>query len=423
MAGEVQLSYTLARPEVVAMRLQQIAYVQIEIMPTQLVAQMRMPLNVSFVLDCSGSMEGDSIACVREAANLAFDLLGPLDSVSVVSFAHHAQVLVPTQSATNLQAARTQVRQLTAEGGTKISLGMELALKELARGQSGALKRMILLTDGQTDKDEATCLRQADQARRQEVQVTALGLGDDWDEQLLQEIVDRAGGKADYINHPQGVQAFFQQDIASAQRAAIQNAVLNLRLLPDCTPRAVWQVIPLIKNLGYRPIGSRDISVPLGELETGQGQTLLVELLVPSRPAGQFRIGQLEVRYDVPQLKRVAEHVRQDIVLTFVADGTADLRVEPRVMNIVEKVSAFRLQTQALEDVEQGNVGAATQKLRSAVTQLLHQGEPELAQTVQQEIHNLERQGQISQAGSKTMRLTSRKTVRLSDLNPPDAAS
>ena len=89
-------------------------------------------------------------------------------------------------------------------------------------------------------------------------------------------------------------------------------------------------------------------------------------------------------------------------------------------MNIVEKVSAFKLQTRALQDLQSGDVTGATQKLQSAVTRLLSQGEVELAQTMQQEIANLQQNGQLSSEGQKTMKFGTRKTVRLSDLDIPE---
>lgn len=415
MAGSVQLTHALARPTLAATGTPQVCYVLIEIVPTEALAQVRMPLNISFVLDRSGSMDGDKMHCARAATSLALDRLDGQDSFSVVAFDTRLDVLVARQSAVSTQAAKARIGQLRADGGTQMALGMRQALKELQGGAPGALKRMILLTDGQTGGDEADCLRLADQAGQQGVQITALGLGDDWNEALLQEIADRSGGKADYIDRPEALVTFFQNDVTSAQRAAVQNAMLNMRLIQGIAPRAVWQVVPLIKNLGYQPVSDRDVSVPLGELETGQGRALLVDLLVPPRQPGQYRIGQAEVSYDVPLLGLVGEKARQDVLLTFTGDPRLAQQVDARVMNIVEKVSAFRLQTQALKDAEVGNVAGATQKLRSAVTRLLSQGEVEQAQTIQQEIANLEQRGQISSSGSKTIKFAGSKTVRLKD--------
>ena len=53
----------------------QVAYLLIEALPSQVVAQVRMPVNVSFVLDRSGSMKGDKIDRVRRATSRAMELL------------------------------------------------------------------------------------------------------------------------------------------------------------------------------------------------------------------------------------------------------------------------------------------------------------------------------------------------------------
>jgi Ca-activated chloride channel family protein len=107
------------------------------------------------------------------------------------------------------------------------------------------------------------------------------------------------------------------------------------------------------------------------------------------------------------------------VLLTFTADQGQIAQVNAPIMNIVEKVSAFKLQTRALQDLQSGDVTGATQKLKGAVTRLLNQGEVDLAQTMQNEINNLEQGGQISSEGQKTIKFGTRKTVRLSDLDLP----
>ena len=121
----------------------------------------------------------------------------------------------------------------------------------------------------------------------------------------------------------------------------------------------------------------------------------------------------------MPALGRIGEKAKVDLLLTFTADQSQQAQVNPGVMNIVEKVSAFKLQTRALQDLAEGDVQGATQKLKSAVTRLLSQGETELAETMQQEITNLEQSGQLSSEGQKTIKFQGRKTVRLSDLDLP----
>ncbi|GAB4427636.1 MAG: VWA domain-containing protein [Chloroflexi bacterium OHK40] len=418
MAGEVTLRANLARPFLAATTTPQVVYALLEVQPTRVVAQVRMPVNVCFVLDRSGSMKGEKIERVRQAVSMAVDLLGPQDTAAVVIFDHRTEVLVPAGLVTDQRAVKERVARIRDAGGTKIAPALEKGLREIEREQAGAIRRLVLLTDGQTENEDE-CLRRAEEAGRMGVPITALGVGKDWNEDLLIEMANRSGGTADYIARPDEITEYFQQTVQQAQNAAVQGATLNLRLVQGVSPRAVWQVTPLINNLGYRPLGDRDVTVPLGEIETGQGRALLVELLVDPRPVGSYRVGQAEVVYDVPALGRSGEKARVDLLLTFTADQAQLQQVNPGVMNIVEKVSAFKLQTRALQDLSAGDVAGATQKLKSAVTRLLSQGELELAQTMEAEIKNLEQSGQLSSEGQKTIKFQGRKTVRLSDMDLP----
>ncbi len=418
MAGEVTLRATLARPFLAASNTAQVAYLLLEIQPSQVIAQVRMPVNVSFVLDRSGSMKGDKMERVRNATSMALGLLDVQDIASVVIFDHRTEVLIPAAQVRDRRELQDRVGRIRDAGGTKIAPALEKGLREIEKDREGAIRRLVLITDGQTE-NEQECLLRAEDAGRMGVPITALGVGKDWNEDLLIEMANRSGGTADYIARPDEITEYFQNTVQRAQATAIQNALLNLRLVQGVTPRAVWQVIPLINNMGYQPISDRDVSVPLGELESSQGRTLLIELMVDPRPVGTYRVGQAEASYDVPVLKLAGEKAKVDVMLSFTADQAQLGQVNPGVMNIVEKISAFKLQTRALQDIAAGDVAGGTQKLKSAVTRLLSQGELELAGTMQQEIANLEQSGQLSSEGQKTIKFQGRKTVRLSDLDLP----
>ncbi|MEI8308558.1 MAG: VWA domain-containing protein [Chloroflexales bacterium] len=418
MADEVTLRATLARPYLAATTTPQVAYALIEVQPSAVMAQVRTSVNVSFVLDRSGSMRGEKIERVRQAIGMAVNMLNAQDIASVVIFDHRTEVIIPAAPVTDRRSILDRVSRIRDAGGTRIAPALEKGLREIEKDRSGAIRRLVLLTDGQTEHEDE-CLRRADDAGKLGIPVTALGIGKDWNEDLLIDMANRSGGTADYVARPDEITTYFQNTVQQAQNSAIQNSSLYLRLVQGVSPRAVWQVTPLINNLGYKPISDRDVSVTLGDLETGQGRTLLVEFLVDPRPIGTYRVGQVEVGYDIPALSLVGQKARIDVMLTFTADPAQLGQVNPGVMNIVEKVSAFKLQTRALQDLQSGDVTGATQKLKSAVTRLLNQGEVDLANTMQQEIANLEQGGEISNEGRKTIKFGGSKTVRLSDIDVP----
>lgn len=416
MSGEVGLTSTLSKDNVPVTGQPQLIYALLEITPTEVMANVQMPLNFSLVLDTSGSMSGEKIKRLKDAVKFVVDQLGPDDYISIVEFSSSPSTLIGSQQARSASEKATLKRKvdgLDASGGTDIAPAMRSGLAEIKKHlNSNCINRMLLLTDGQTE-NESNCLKMADEAGRLDVPVIALGIGTDWNEKLLQDIGARSGGQADYIAKPQEIGQFFQSTVQAMQAAVVQNAVLTLRLVAGVEPRKVWRVVPLIADLGYSPMSNRAITVSLGELEKDQGQALLVELMLPARQAGNYRIAQAEVAYDVPLHNLVQEKERSDIMLGFTLDPYAAQQVNARVMNIVEKVTAFKLQTRALQEAEVGNIAGATQKLRAAATILLNQGDTQLGQTVKLEADKLEQQGQMSNEGKKTIRFGSGKTVRL----------
>src|SRR5262245_55919194 len=101
MAGEVNLRARMARPYMATANTPQVAYLLLEAAPGQVVANVRMPVNVCFVLDRSGSMKGEKIDRVRRAVARAVELLGPEDIVAVVIFDHRTEVLIPAAPVTD----------------------------------------------------------------------------------------------------------------------------------------------------------------------------------------------------------------------------------------------------------------------------------------------------------------------------------
>jgi Ca-activated chloride channel family protein len=413
MTNDVTLTCRLNKAYLPVMNTQQLVYVLIDTALSAAMARVQVPLNLSLVLDKSGSMQGKKIANLREAAKLVVERLGPQDTISIIAFSDRKYVIAPSQLVADKAELMRQIDRIRDGGGTAISGGMKLGLTELDKALApDRVSRMLLLTDGQTFGDEEACKKLGAQAGSRGIVVNALGLGDDWNEDLLDDVAEASGGKADFIDSPDKILDFFRQAVQSMQDTVVQNAQMIMRLANGVTPRQIWQVLPMISNLGYRPLSDRDVQVTLGELERGQPRSLLVEMLISPRPAGRYRIAQVEANYDVPGLKLVGEKTRSDILLDFTADAALAKQHDAEVMNIVEKVTAFKLQTRALEDAKMGDIAGASQKLRAAATRLLEMGEQDLAEAALAEAKNLEKSGQMSAYGTKKLRYETRKLTQ-----------
>jgi Ca-activated chloride channel family protein len=218
-------------------------------------------------------------------------------------------------------------------------------------------------------------------------------------------------GAAEYIPTPQDAVRIFDEVYQSMQVVA-QDVLLTLRMVQGVEARRVWQAAPMIRDLGRGVLQGRSVQVEVGQLEKG-GAAFLMELMLPPRPAGAVRVAQADVTYR--DIDGQPQRQAADLIVQYTPDPDALNDLNGQVMNVVEKVQAFKLQTQALEDAQAGSVEHATRKLRQAVTILLNQGENDLAGQMKEEADRLEQSGEISSEGKKTILLTSRKTVRLSD--------
>ena len=103
--------------------------------------------------------------------------------------------------------------------------------------------------------------------------------------------------------------------------------------------------------------------------------------------------------------------MKQDVLLEFTSDPNA-ATYDPRVMNLVEKVTAFKLQTRALSEAEAGNLTGATQKLRAAATRLLDLGELDLAQKAQAQADQFEQGQGMSAESQKELRYATRRLTQ-----------
>jgi Ca-activated chloride channel family protein len=416
MAGEVQLQCTTNRPYYPSASQLQQAYILLDVKATSIQTLERTPINLCMVIDRSGSMLGEKMDQVKQAVNHVLDQLETDDFISVVLFNERSLVALPAQHIQDLEQLKARVNGLKAEGGTSMAKGMKDGLTELKKHTGPTrISRMILLTDGQTWEDEDDCQHLASEAKLEEVSITALGIGEDWNETLLDAIARNSTGRADYIDTPDKIVTLFQEEVQQLQDIAVQGVKMSIRLSKDIQPRQIYRVIPDIIDLSHTALSDRDVVVDLGTVDKQNGQTLLIDLMLPSRAPGRYRIAQTELTYSVPGEMPVQESVRSDVIIMLSDDASQTQGQDGHVMNIVERVTAYKLQLEAKEAVKTGKLDVATVKLREAATRLLEMGEEELAVEAEKEAGNLEKQGKMSATGTKKLQYGTRKLTQRLD--------
>lgn len=427
MPDAINLNVRMARSNLPAMRTVQVAQAMVEITPNAaLLTNAPNTLNMCLVIDHSGSMEAQNkVGYAKEAVRLVLDRLSPSDIISVVGFNSRHTTFIPASTINDMQRPKLKrdIDQIRPYGGTRMAPAMREAIRELQDGVRLAgqnavpLNRMVLLTDGRSERED-DCRNTARAAAQQRIGITALGLGTDWNERLLDDLADFTGGIADYVDSPARIIDYFQEAVRSLQAVVIDNASLRLRLAPGVSLRAAYRVVPQISQLAAAPnIGADfgDVSTYyIGQVERGRGQALMLELLLPPSDPGNFRVASAELIYDMPASRQRGIIQAADIVANF--DPPAQLTnvaADAGVMSVVEKIAAHKLQQRAMEDLNVGDTAAAAQKLQGAATRLLNQGEVELANRLATEAQNLQASNPMSEEARKAINYGIRKTVHL----------
>ena len=167
--------------------------------------ELETPREAVFVLDRSGSMEGERINAAKRALSTALEALGPQDRFEILAFDDACESFrhepVPATSA-NIAAARRWIASIEADGGTEALPALERAA--IRRVIPGRVRTVLFLTDGDVanDAEILTLVRQLDPATR----ISCIGIGAAPSRSLLERLARLGGGQSLLISDEQDVE-------------------------------------------------------------------------------------------------------------------------------------------------------------------------------------------------------------------------
>ena len=186
----------------------------------------RLPLNLSVVVDRSGSMYDERrLEYVVEAVKFLAENVAPEDNVTVVAFADKAEGIVgPDQihDKVAVQRALEDLDLLEICGGKQMALGMGAAIEEVKKNlTAGRLNRVLGLTDGQTYQETA-CLDLVSQ-NRDRMSFSAMGVGVEFNEKLLMRVAQDSNGKYHFIGDPSEIPGIFEDELEGLRAVTVRN--------------------------------------------------------------------------------------------------------------------------------------------------------------------------------------------------------
>ncbi|MDL1914801.1 FHA domain-containing protein [Anaerolineae bacterium CFX4] len=255
----------------------------------------RRPLNLSLVVDRSGSMAGPKIDYTRRAAQMLVQNLGASDTLSVVLYNDTVETLLNPEKVQRKDIINQQISRITPSGATNLSGGWLQGVNFVAQNLDKAqTNRVILISDGLANRgvtEASKLVTFATQKYGEGVSTTTMGLGDDFNEELLISLANAGGGAYYYIESPEVMPTILNEELTGLLKMVGQNMTIHVGGVPSGSVRQM--------NAYTEEPGSTGKTFHLGDVFGDEIKALVLELELPGfEQAGAQRAATLTMTYD-----------------------------------------------------------------------------------------------------------------------------
>lgn len=394
-----------------------LVYIRVDVVPLANVIGGQASLNISLVIDKSGSMYQEGrLRYVQEAVKYVIDNLRPQDIISLAAFAGSAQVILPAQTISDKASAKgliDGIDDIDVGSTTKMLEGIQKGCIEVKKNFSpDRINRVIILTDGLT-KDPVGCEIEVQKQHRQQLTFSTIGVGNEFNESLLLSIATKNGGKSYYIDKPDTIGKIFAEELRGMQSVVLRNIRIFLKMLNGVRLKRCFKAHPQIIPIDLPAPIEQIIISDLGDISLGEQLSLLWELELPPRiEVGPLNVLLVEASYDTPE---GTETLQSSVSVNYTSDTNISNEVNADVTRLVDIVSIFDRQAKAQAIANTGERNRATRLLRAAATTALNLGDAGLAQTLDIEANNVQQTGRASPKGTKMLEYSTRRLTQILD--------
>ncbi len=251
------------------------------------------PMNIAFVFDKSGSMTGkDKIQWVKEAFSIFIRRLREKDTVSIIAFAEKADVLFPATRLDKI-ADREELIEMVfdvkPEGASYLKAGLRAGYEQVfSKKEAGSINRILFISDGLGEYNDI--LNLADQCKKEEINVSTIGVGVDYDLDLMTQLSSRSGGSSRFISSEEKISEIFNIDLDRMVVPVARDLLMEIEFLQEVEIRETW---------GYNhTIKGKKIQYSLPTLHHRDYETILIWVKVLSgKSAGMKNFARFSLTY------------------------------------------------------------------------------------------------------------------------------
>lgn len=269
----------------------------------------------------------------------------------------HVEVLHPLSH--DHQAGLLALRRVRCLGMTALADGVLTGVEMLSGRQDSRQRRLLLLSDGlanQGEIDPKTIARQVQSAAADTVRVSTFGVGDDFNEDLMEALAVCSGGHYAFLVDADAIPAAFASELEGLLRLGAREVKLEVRPAKG------------VRRLRCPGHGSGVIS--LGDLACGVHRVVLVELEISPGQVQEEPVAELELSWRSPSGK-VVKRERATVMVQFTdKPKRAETSVDHAVVARGVELLAAEAQRQAIRWADLNDFTRAGQII-SASTQAL----------------------------------------------------
>jgi Ca-activated chloride channel family protein len=292
--GSIKMTARLSHPFVGVG--QSDVFVTVDLNGVEVPGATRSPVNLALVLDRSGSMSGFKLSQAKQAARQLVSQLKPTDRLAIVHFGGDVKSMdgvFCTES--NKEKLLRYIDGIWDEGGTNIGAGLTAGRDLLLASASDfSVNRIIFMSDGQPTEgiqDSSGLLDVTREIRSHGISVTSIGLGSDFNEELMESIASTGGGAYAYLQDAAQLATIFQKDLNQAATQIAHGVTLTF---------GIPEGMSLDEVLGYKAAfrDERRVIINLPDFAAGQTERVVAKLTVSAPAAGQtFDVSNLGLGY------------------------------------------------------------------------------------------------------------------------------
>ena len=335
-------------------------------------AKNRAPQAIQVVLDRSGSMSGEPLESAKGSLLKLVDRLAPQDFFGLVAFDDAALVVVPMRPVQDhhIPSLRQAIRQLNTGGSTDISAGYLMGLRELTRVTTVGASTLLLISDGHAnsgEQDPKILASIATKHATQRVTTSTIGLGNGYDEIILEALATGGGGAHRFASTIDEAVGAIAAEVSDLLDKSAVNAVLRVKPVQGLTQPPQIQVI---QRLPFWKDGE-DYVVQLGDLYAGENRRFIIGLEVPGIAGlGLAKVADIVVEYlNLAEMTEISVTmpVQVNVVPVDIAAGRIPDPIVRAERLIVEAQSEKVIAT---DEIRSGKSAIASKRLRGTAERL-----------------------------------------------------